>query len=253
MCNFFCTRGVGYVHVSRVGRVGNLIFAAELNMLAKMDLARLLILICTLSLGHVGCNTSSSRVVTDLSTYIPNEEAWAQSFEVTPQYDVIATQVYIMDHLPTPMPRPEFIREISPEESAIIPITTYNSQTDIKENPIGFPVQEQGYNSQVCLQIDLRPPVAQPGDNLIGGQDFESRFNLQANGEKRNLVYGINFTTGLEDIIETSSDGLTQWISPWTFCWEAHPEVGIHEVIFQFQQTSGDILSYTWYFATTDS
>lgn len=113
---------------------------------------------------------------------------------------IVATLEVAM--LPTSMPRPQFIRAVSPVESAALPIHLYRSATDanvvgVKGYPIGFPDPQQGYNSRVCVELDFAPPVAQQGDALTDRNTL-SRLFVFVDGQNRTLIYDIYIKTGLE-------------------------------------------------------
>lgn len=152
--------------------------------------------------------------------------------------------------LMTPRARPAYILDVSPTESLMIPLSLY--EADRKEQHVeetgtyivGVRRAEIGYNSSICVELDLTNLVA-PGDDFRETSLITERITVIVNG------------LALMEIIDRSylpvfyMRGTARWGGPYTYCWSAPLDVGIHEVLFQFRQTTGHVRSYRWNFTIT--
>lgn len=215
------------------------------------------IVFCLLLLCLVGCTPSSNNgtVVSQLAVTAPTATATAQPHTAPTATATVQPLVSI----PAPQPRPDFVRYVSPLESAAVPLSLFESpgdpniSTDSPSDgrPAGFPILGQGYNSKVCIEISLTPLV-QPRDDLTAFDKIESRITFIVDEyelDDPNLIY---FHTDLEEDIIVADDGVTQWIGPFTSCWTAQLLAGAHQATIQFEQTSGAIQSYSWHFIIVD-
>lgn len=203
------------------------------------------IVFCFLLACLIGCTPSSNNgtVVSQLAVTAPTATATVQP----------------LVSIPAPQPRPDFVRYVSPLESAAVPLSLFESPGDPNISidspsdgrPAGFPISGQGYNSKVCIEINLTPLV-QSTDDLTAFDKIESRITFIVDEyelDDPNLIY---FRTDLEEDIIVADDGVTQWIGPFTSCWTAELLAGVHQATIQFEQTSGDIQSYSWHFIIVD-
>jgi hypothetical protein len=156
---------------------------------------------------------------------------------------------------PTPIPtlgimsvatkesRPEFVRGISPPEYSIIPYDYYHYQIPNAVGPsMSLP---EGFYSTICVDLFLQPLI-QKGDELDTVSKILGRMDLVVNDRKvviMDRAYRLLSTFSENDEWEN-----TTWVESDAYCWEAPLPPGIHEVTFHFQQTSGDVHTYTWHF-----
>ena len=167
--------------------------------------------------------------------------------------------VQTQDSIPAPQPRPDFVYQVSPLESETIPLSLFESPGDPSEDislpsdgrPAGFPIPAQGYNSKVCTAINLAPLV-QPKDDLTSYDKIMAHVTFSIDEHELGEPAFDYFRTDLEDEIIVAEDGLTQWIGLFTLCWTRELLAGAHQATFQFEQTSGDIQSYSWHFIIVD-
>src|SRR5690606_25873217 len=127
------------------------------------------IVFCFLLVCLIGCTPSPNDgpVVSQLAITAPTATATAQLHT-----DPTAT-VQPRVSSPSSHPRPEFVRPVSSLESATTPLSLFESPGDpnidlgipTDNRPAGFPIPALGYNSQVCVEINLTPLV-EPKDNL---------------------------------------------------------------------------------------
>jgi hypothetical protein len=140
-------------------------------------------------------------------------------------------------------PRPEFIREISPSEYTVISYDYYHYKIPNAVGPsISLP---EGFYSAICVDFFLQPLI-QKDDELDTISKVLERIDLFVNDRKVTIIdraYRLLLAFSENDEWEN-----TTWVESDAYCWEAPLHPGIHEVIFQFQQTSGDVQTYTWYF-----
>lgn len=155
--------------------------------------------------------------------------------------------------MPPQTVRPDFIQYLSPEESSYVPIDLFNA-SDKGSGTINlvsekFLVRDPrfGYRSQICVGIDVSPPLAQPGDDF--SNSVQDRIILQIDGK---LVTEIEMHSAMSAPVKTTQDGKTAWLTPQTVCGAMVLTLGIHEVDFQFVQTDGMIQAYSWQFALTN-
>lgn len=148
--------------------------------------------------------------------------------------------------VPTSEPKPEFVRRVSPAESVRIPLNVYQSEVP---NNIGFSDSLGAYNSNICVEIGL-VGLLQSGDRFTEIEVVVDRMDMFVDGQR---LMEIHSMFGASEYVYEWADGYTKaWSSPLTFCWRDPLDAGLHEVRFQFRQTSGDIQSYTWYFLLTE-
>jgi hypothetical protein len=145
-------------------------------------------------------------------------------------------------------PRPSFIDDISPPEYAVVPQNIYDRRLENTQvNAMG--TIEDGFRASICIDLNLEPLVQQ-GDDFSRSDIGSERVALFANGLPMELS-----TERLSKSVLIMDD-TEKPIEEWTLypagvemiCWKAPLNVGIHEALFTFKQTSGDIQEYTWYF-----
>ena len=146
--------------------------------------------------------------------------------------------------------RPTYILDVSPTESLMMPLSLYeadgkNYRTEKTDSYIGVRRAEVGYNSSICVELDLTDLV-EPGDDFREVSSITERITV--------IVDGLILT----EIIDWSylpdfwGRGTARWGGPYTYCWSSPLDVGIHEVLFQFRQTTGHVRSYRWSFTITE-
>jgi hypothetical protein len=213
---------------------------------------RVRIVFCFLLVCLIGCTplSNDSTVVSQLAVTAPTATATAQPH--TAPTATIQPQVSI----PAPQPRPDFVRQVSPLESATVPLSLFESPGEDRsiptdDIPSGFPDPTQGYNSQVCVRINLTTLV-QPKDDLSGYDKIMPHVTFIMDAHELEDPAFYYFLTDLEPEIIVADDGSMQWIGPFTLCWATQLFVGAHQATIQFEQTSGDVQSYSWHFIIVD-
>jgi hypothetical protein len=153
--------------------------------------------------------------------------------------------------LATIQPRPSFVRDIAPPESTSIPLKIYQYvHPEIMTTGL-MPLEdawEYGYQSQICADIDLGELV-QPADDFGAVTETGERFQLIVDDVETRTepsIFG-----GAVEVTNTSMNPMATWEHFSIFCWLVPLDSGIHEIVLQFQQTSGSIQEYTWQFALT--
>jgi hypothetical protein len=144
--------------------------------------------------------------------------------------------------LATPGPRPPYILDVSPEESSVIPLPLY--EYSLENVIVGLRSVESGFESTVCVSFDAFP-LLQDGDYLVENEDVLERVGVivdeQAREQYQGCLDGLLLTyKGNPDNPDAVSGG------PYSCCWHAPLELGVHQVVFRFRQTSGDIEQYAW-------
>lgn len=152
--------------------------------------------------------------------------------------------------IPPLQPRPEYIAQVSPEEYSIVPQSIYNG-----ENTDGYPdfrtadaPLEFGYQSSICIRL-LLSPLVQAGDVFLDNEFIYERMGFWVDSEAMPLAPYV-VQKGLP-VIDPATNQLG-WIDGDDHCWLANLEVGKHEVLFRFHQTSGTIQEYSWYFEISE-
>lgn len=163
------------------------------------------------------------------------------------------------ESLPTPKPRPGFIRDISPPESSIVSLNLYRANLDEGTAYEGVRSIDCGYNTSVCVVVDVGP-LLQEGDRLTEWKNILDRISISVDGNhltETTYVNWLDYAVYTRDIDGGSGYIVTHTTNAlgaaWTvFCWHADVGVGNHEVVFEFRQTFGEIQDHNWHFAITD-
>lgn len=165
-----------------------------------------------------------------------------------------ANDVGKMD-VPTVHARPTYIKEIAPEEYFVIPYALYNKEPPPEIIAVGPGSVEEGFRSNLCLEIDLKLLV-QKGDNLSNFEQISPHLKLFVDGQEitdfgtslfRSTLAYADFE--VENDFQTAQ---TRWITGTNFCWIVPLTPGTHEALFQFHQTSGDVQEYRWQFEISE-
>lgn len=160
--------------------------------------------------------------------------------------------------LPSPQVRPSFVLDVSPQESQELPLSLfeadlteeYLAQTGIFVEPM-WGNDNTGYKDQICIEVDL-VHLGQDGDDFSESSTLAARGQfLVDNAVLSDLLAGHSVLT-LINVIDDQGNTTIRGVGPAIFCGTVELSAGIHEVIFQFHQTSGDVKSYKWYFALTE-
>lgn len=154
--------------------------------------------------------------------------------------------------LPTLLPVtesiPDCILDVQPAPASRISLEWY--QTNLTDDFVyeGYrPVDELGHKSNVCVYLDFGP-VVQSGDELTSEEEYFNRVALCVDNRKLEPKPDeqLSYLEGLllyPEIGPGTVSGMPYW-----FCWPAHLEVGVHEVTFQFRQTDGTLVEFSWSF-----
>lgn len=150
--------------------------------------------------------------------------------------------------------RPDYILSVSPEEYSVIPLGVYNHILGIENDykviiDASHRPSEQGFQSTICFTLSLEPLI-QKGDLLNGifleeGHIFE-RITFLLDGKPAKLAN--EFIDRAMIRMNPEEESQPGWLEGTGYCWEAPLNVGQHEAIFRFRQTSRDVQEYIWYF-----
>lgn len=146
--------------------------------------------------------------------------------------------------------RPDFILATSPRESTHLPITIFERYgMDARSADIWEDIS--GYDSLVCLKVETSR-LAQNGDDFIEPTKVQERISILVDDAKVGKVYVTSILLQSIHVIDANGEYLMTGIEPKLICGEVDLSVGVHKVLFQFRQTSGDVLEYEWLFELVD-
>lgn len=145
-------------------------------------------------------------------------------------------------------PRPDFVQLVGPLEYSIVDSDFYHLTPEGVGGIRITGTMRNGFQSAICVRPIIRELVQQ-GDNFSELPTLWDRMTLLVDGEQKES-YGIS-GLGLP-VWLSEEDQETQWIEGEDYCWFAPLLSCIHEVAFQFRQTSGDIQEYKWLFEIGD-
>jgi hypothetical protein len=158
--------------------------------------------------------------------------------------------------IPTTQPRPRFLIDVSPAESTSIPLSLFEQPDGWQGTRVSFPDPAYGYDSLICVMVDVGPPLWQPGDDFTEHDDlavFERMALLVDEQILSEMAVKFAFIGLLERNSQAEPDKEKEdWIGPYTACWKAELDIGLHKATFQFRQTSGHVQEYSWHFALTE-
>lgn len=145
-------------------------------------------------------------------------------------------------------PRPDFVQLVGPLEYSIVDSDFYHLTPEGVGGIRITGTMRNGFQSAICVRPFMRELVQQ-GDNFNKLPILWDRMTLLVDGEQKESYghSGLGLTVWLSE-----EDQETQWIEGEDYCWFAPLQSGIHEVAFQFRQTSGDIQEYKWLFEIVD-
>ena len=171
------------------------------------------------------------------------------SISCTPEHteSTVVPTLARMELIPA-QPSPSFVDEISPPEYAVVPQNVYDRRLENTQvNAMG--TIEDGFRASICIDLNLEPLVQQ-GDDFSRSDIGSDRVALFANGLPMELSTERLSKSVL--IMEDTEKSIEEWtlypVGIEMICWKAPLKIGVHEVLFAFKQTSGDIQEYTWYF-----
>jgi hypothetical protein len=165
-------------------------------------------------------------------------------------------------NMPTPLPiiqeRPNFVLDVAPREGMILTTNMFEAIPDPKDGIIVFDERLltefeniSAYRSLVCLNVDN---IAEVGDDFSESSEIVSRVTMYVDNQKIENIHAAGLYLTAIQVVDTNGQVLMQGIGPKSICGKAHPlGVGVHEVLFQFRQTSGNILEYRWLFGLEES
>lgn len=200
-------------------------------------------IICFLLLIAVSCTVNTTDTIIEQSKTIPLTRP-ASSILPTPLPTLARMDIQPLE------PRAEYIAQVMPEEYSIVPQDLYNGQrhdgyTQFRSanRPLEF-----GYRSTICIRL-LLSPLIQAGDVFLDNESVYERMEFLVDSEAMPLAPNV-IQQGLPVFDPTTNQ--LGWIDGDDHCWIANLEVGIHEVLFRFHQTSGKIQEYSWYFEISE-
>lgn len=149
--------------------------------------------------------------------------------------------------LPTLEPRPKYILEIAPSESEVIPIQMFEAKSN--EPGVAADIWDDidAYGSQICLKVETSI-LAQEGDNFIQDSTVRDRVTIAIDDQEIKDVFVNSILLQGIHVVDADGQYIKMGVEPKLICGYADIGVGAHEVLFQFRQTSGDILEYRWSF-----
>ncbi|MCL4872343.1 MAG: hypothetical protein KJ063_25560 [Anaerolineae bacterium] len=155
-------------------------------------------------------------------------------------------------------PTPAFVRKVSPRESESIPLSLFESDFTnqyfektgvVVESTWGNP--NTGYKSRVCIEIELGE-VAQPGDDFQEQTTITERAIFLVDETILNDIIGGHSSLVAIHALDSDGDILMKGLGSAIFCAKAYLNPGVHTATFQFTQTSGDLLTYSWQFTIVE-
>jgi hypothetical protein len=158
----------------------------------------------------------------------------------------------MMDIVPL-QPRPEFIQLVGPVEYSIVESDFYHFERPGDGISITW-AMNGGFESAICVKPLLRPLI-EKGDYLLDISDMWERMTLLVDGEPKEPYgssgFGAPTLLGAPNLL-SEEEQETQWLTGTDYCWRAPLETGVHDVVFQIRQTSGDVHEYQWLFEIVD-
>lgn len=153
--------------------------------------------------------------------------------------------------LPTAEPRPAFILNVAPLESQILPISMFEADRIGPGLAADIWDEIDGYNSQVCLKIETGL-LAQTGDDFIEPSSIKERVAISVDGFRMKETFVNSILLQSIHVKDINGQYLMKGVEPKLICSPVEIGEGVHDVLFQFRQTSGDVLEYQWHFALKD-
>jgi len=149
----------------------------------------------------------------------------------------------------TRLPFPSFIRDVYPEPGSYVAQIAYITGREDEENRLFFQMP-----GTICVDLKHK--------NLLGQNDFNSdgRTYVERSHLKVSTLGSVRHSVPVRtDVVWSSESGGTlkdergNEIGGITIvCWQVSLEPNIYEATYEYVQTSGNILSYTWSFEITD-
>lgn len=165
-------------------------------------------------------------------------------------------------NMPTPLPiiqeRPNFVLDVAPREGLILTTSMFEAipyrkgEIAIDEMLLTEFENISAYKSLVCLKVDN---IAEIGDDFTEPSEIVSRVAMYIDDlEIENIYAGSLSFEAIRVVDVNNGQVLMQGVGPKSICGKAHPlSAGVHEVLFQFRQTSGNILEYRWLFGLEEN
>jgi hypothetical protein len=156
--------------------------------------------------------------------------------------------------IPTARPRPDFVLETAPSESQVLPVSLYEAQRSFPGLLADQWDDIDGYDSSVCLKVETGS-LAQEGDDFRDDSDstMKNRVTMIIDDMEAQATYVAGILLQRINVVDGDGQPVKMGVEPRLICSIVVLEPGVHEVLFQFRQTSGDILEYRWHFELTRS
>lgn len=155
--------------------------------------------------------------------------------------------------LPTLSPIPDWLMAVHPAPGSCIALEWFraNLMPDNYMYEGSRPVDRFGYQSNICLLLDVGP-LLQSEDKLLTYSDVIRRSSLNLEGKI--LVPHLDQYWAHPDMLyEYPQLGSgTVAGAPFWLCWPASITSGIYKTTYQFQQTDGNIQEFSWLFEITE-
>ena len=152
--------------------------------------------------------------------------------------------------LPTIEPRPDFILEVAPAESEVVPISEFRAMNDGNGPQAQFDIWDDidAYANHVCLKV-ATGQLAQEGDDFRKDATLIERIKMAIDGQELEHVFVNPINLQMIDVADLDGNFIKRGVGSRAICGYAGIGIGTHEALFRFQQTSGNILEYRWQFA----
>ena len=154
--------------------------------------------------------------------------------------------------------KPIFIERTTPGEFESMPLSLFTAdlaqehyeETGVKLfSSLGHP--DIGYRSEVCLELEPGG-LAQVGDDFSEFETFVARTTLSVDNIVLTEVEGGHINLTATNVVDKKGEILIRGVGSAFICGQVVLDAGLHNVRFEFEQTSGDIQTYTWQFELTE-
>lgn len=169
--------------------------------------------------------------------------------------EVASSTIPTVPIIPTDYPRPEFVLRVSPEEQQILPLTLFEADlTDeyfVGTGDVSVPSwgdMTTGYRKQICIEMELGN-LAEVGDDFTQRGSITERVEMDVDGVSLSKIGAGHTSLTATHVYNSKGEVLILGIGSAIACGTAQLNTGVHEVVFRFHRSSGDIEEYIWHFA----
>lgn len=147
---------------------------------------------------------------------------------------------------------PSWLSAVTPPPGEVVSMETFKSFDDSENLRVGIPSRDLGYDSTVCVVIELIFLV-QPGDALRNRDEIAKRISMELDGiELIKATRGLSneLLSGIENNLGTP---VATYIGPsHTFCWYVDLAAGNHQATILFKIKGTERVQYSWNFEITE-